>query len=136
MSDRGAYHWQSLPNMKIDALELMDIFDALAGERDPDKLRVMYEQVLELYEGDLYQTGDYRVDDLLEQVEMTPDVSGTWVATVEGDLNGVYYTYCVDVDGETVETNDPYSVTTGVNGNRAMIKRKAFEKYIDSATVV
>ena len=62
VSDRGAYHWENMPDMRIDALELMDIFDALGTERDPDKLRVMYEKVLELYEGDLFQTGDLEGD--------------------------------------------------------------------------
>ncbi len=69
----------------------------------------------------LYQTGDYRVDDLIEQVEMTPDVNGTWTATVEGDLNGTYYTYSVDVDGVTNEACDPYARAVGVNGKRAMV---------------
>ena len=58
VSDRGAYHWESMPGMRIDAIELMDIFDALSTERDVNRQRVLYEQVLELYEGDLYQTGD------------------------------------------------------------------------------
>ena len=53
--------------------------------------------------------------------EMTPDVNGTWVHTVGGDLNGVYYTYSVTRKGETVEACDPYARTTGVNGNRAMV---------------
>ena len=53
--------------------------------------------------------------------DMTADVNGTWVATVEGDLNGVYYTYSVTRKGETVEAVDPYARTTGVNGNRAMV---------------
>ena len=53
--------------------------------------------------------------------EMTPDVNGTWVVTVEGDLNGVYYTYSVTRKGETVEAVDPYARTTGINGNRAMV---------------
>ena len=57
----------------------------------------------------------------LGQVEMTADVNGTWVATVEGDLNGTYYTYSVTRKGETVEACDPYARTTGVNGNRAMV---------------
>lgn len=58
VSDRGAYHWQSLPDMKIDALELMDLFDDVARERDVVRQREMYQQILELYQGDLYQTGD------------------------------------------------------------------------------
>ncbi len=57
----------------------------------------------------------------LGQVEMTADVNGTWVATVEGDLNGTYYTYSVTRKGETVEACDPYARTTGINGNRAMV---------------
>ena len=69
----------------------------------------------------LYASGDYRENDLLEQVEMTPDVNGTWVATVQGDLNGTYYTYSVDVDGVTNEACDPYARAVGVNGKRAMV---------------
>ena len=58
VSDRGAYHWKSTPDMHVDAIELMDLFDALAVERDPDALREMYQRVIELYQGDLFQTGD------------------------------------------------------------------------------
>ena len=69
----------------------------------------------------LYQSGTAGTKDLLEQVEMKSDVDGTWVAEKSGDLNGVYYTYQVEVDGQSVEACDPYARTTGVNGNRAMI---------------
>ncbi len=69
----------------------------------------------------LYTSGTEGTDDLIESVEMTADVNGTWVATVEGDLNGTYYTYSVTRKGETVEAVDPYARTTGVNGNRGMI---------------
>ena len=69
----------------------------------------------------LYASGDYRENDLIEQVEMTADVSGTWIATVEGDLNGTYYTYCVEVDGVVNEACDPYARAVGVNGKRAMV---------------
>ncbi len=62
VSDRGAYHWETLPGMRIDALELMELFDGLSPQRDSDKLREMYERILELYEGDLYQTGDLEGD--------------------------------------------------------------------------
>ena len=69
----------------------------------------------------LYETGDPTAFDLIDQLEMTQDDKGTWVLEVSGDLNGVYYTYQVDVDGETVEACDPYARTTGVNGIRAMV---------------
>ena len=59
--------------------------------------------------------------DRLEKLEMNRDVQGTWVLTVDGDLNGRYYTYMVDVDGKKKEVCDPYARTTGVNGKRAMV---------------
>ena len=62
VSDRGAYHWQSLPGMRIDAVELMELFDALERERDEEAQRGMCRRILELYQGDLYQTGDLEGD--------------------------------------------------------------------------
>ena len=69
----------------------------------------------------LYKTGHPEANDLFEQIPMTSDVNGTWVATAEGDLNGVYYTYEVTVGGQTHIACDPYARTTGVNGQRAMV---------------
>ena len=64
----------------------------------------------------LYNSGDIDSDDLLRQLPMHQDVKGTWVAEETGDLNGVYYTYLVMVDGHMCEACDPYAKTTGVNG--------------------
>ena len=69
----------------------------------------------------LYKSGTEGTEDLIETLEMTADVNGTWVAEKEGDLNGVYYTYVVDVKGVVNEACDPYAKTTGVNGKRAMV---------------
>ena len=69
----------------------------------------------------LYQSGTSGTDDLIETIPMTADVKGTWVAEKTGDLNGVYYTYSVTVDGVTNEACDPYARATGVNGLRAMV---------------
>lgn len=69
----------------------------------------------------LYESGTPDTDDLNEQLDMKQDVNGTWVASKDGDLNGVYYTYLVTVNGEENEACDPYARTTGVNGKRAMV---------------
>lgn len=69
----------------------------------------------------LYRSGTPGTDDLLTQLHMIPDEKGTWVAERMGDLNGLYYTYLVLVDGSMVECCDPYAKSTGVNGLRAMI---------------
>ena len=69
----------------------------------------------------LFASGKSYEDDKTEEIEMAPDVNGTWVASKSGDLNGVYYTYTVVVDGNAAEACDPYARTTGVNGVRAMV---------------
>lgn len=69
----------------------------------------------------LYESGKGYVKDLMESLEMTPDVKGTWTLSKDGDLNGVYYTYSVVIDGVEREACDPYARTTGVNGERAMV---------------
>ena len=69
----------------------------------------------------LYAGGTAGTDDLTAQIPMVSDVCGTWSAVVNGDLNGVYYTYLVTVDGIVTEACDPYARTTGVNGHRAMV---------------
>lgn len=69
----------------------------------------------------LYESGTDGTDDLIKKVDMTAGDAGVWSVTVDGDLNGVYYTYFVTVNGETEEACDPYARTTGVNGKRAMV---------------
>ena len=69
----------------------------------------------------LYASGNEEAEDLIQTVQMVPDVEGTWVVRVEGDLNGTYYTYAVTLGDVVVEACDPYARTTGVNGKRAMV---------------
>ena len=69
----------------------------------------------------LYAGGTEGTQDLLERVPMEKSLKGTWVSEKTGNLNGVYYTYLVTVNGETREACDPYARTTGVNGRRAMV---------------
>ncbi|MCR4897421.1 MAG: type I pullulanase [Lachnospiraceae bacterium] len=69
----------------------------------------------------LYESGNNWLEDLREEIPMTRDVKGTWIAGVDGDLNGTYYTFTALLDGAMVEACDPYARTTGVNGKRAMV---------------
>lgn len=69
----------------------------------------------------LYAGGTAGIEDRIRSVPMTPDVKGTWIAEVQGDLNGTYYTYQVTVDGTSREACDPYAKAVGVNGHRAMV---------------
>ena len=55
----------------------------------------------------LYRSGNPGADDLICQIDMVPDICGTWIAEKYGDLNGVYYTYQVTVMGLTREACDP-----------------------------
>lgn len=54
-------------------------------------------------------------------VSMASAKKGTWVLTLPGDLNGVYYTYTAIVNGIRREACDPYAKACGVNGHRAMV---------------
>ncbi len=47
--------------------------------------------------------------------------NGVWAVAEEGDLNGVYYTLSVTIDGKERETIDPYAKSAGANGRRGMI---------------
>ena len=58
VSDRGAYHWEMQEGIRIDILDVMDIFDQLERTRDDETRRALYQQLIRLYKGDLYQTGD------------------------------------------------------------------------------
>ena len=52
---------------------------------------------------------------------MKSDVNGTWKASLNGDKNGLIYTYRVRVDGVLREAVDPYVRATTVNGLRGVV---------------
>lgn len=58
---------------------------------------------------------------LLGQYPMVPAAKGTWVYTAQGNLHGIYYSYLVTRNGQTVESVDPYARAGGVNGLRGMV---------------
>ncbi len=68
-----------------------------------------------------YRGGNPDAADLIEMLSMTPDVNGTWVTEVAGDISGTYYAYVVKFDGKVYTACDPYARTTGTNGVRAMV---------------
>ncbi len=56
VSDRGAYHWECLPNMTVDMYEIDAIFDRLSENNVPElEQRKLYNLLLEKYAGDLLQ---------------------------------------------------------------------------------
>ena len=62
----------------------------------------------------LYKSGNADAQDLLETLDMTRDIQGTWIASKTGDLNGIYYTYLFHRDEEDVEVCDPYACHSGI----------------------
>ena len=96
--------------------------DDLGASWNPDRTVFrLWAPTAEDVKVNLYRSGTAGCDDLIRQVPMQPDVKGTWLAQCDGDLNGVYYTYLVSLNGKLTEACDPYARTTGVNGNRAMV---------------
>ena len=57
VSDRGAYHWDCSEGVRVDLLELLDLFGRLSTEKERENRRAICAQILSLYKGDLYQTG-------------------------------------------------------------------------------
>ena len=55
----------------------------------------------------IYESGTPDAGNLKQYAKMEKDVKGTWTVTVAGDLNGMYYTYQVNVDGMKNEVGDP-----------------------------
>ena len=82
---------------------------------------VVWAPTAESVDVNIYASGTQGTDDLEKTVKMEKGQNGTWIVTIDGNLNGKYYTYSVKVNGETVEAVDPYARTAGVNGNRGMV---------------
>ena len=70
-----------------------------------------------LYGNDGY---DYSCD-AKKVYSMNKGIKGTWNLELEGDFNGEYYNYLVNIEGKVNEVVDPYAKAVGVNGNRGMV---------------
>ena len=73
----------------------------------------------------IYNTGTPKNlggDDLYQEYEMHQGEQGTWEVTVNGNLEGKYYTYVVsNANYKNFEVVDPYAKSAGINGLRGMI---------------
>mgnify|MGYP002860223109 CR=1 FL=1 len=58
VSGQGTYCWQSLPHVRVDVLEIIDLLNVLRHEPPSPGHRKTTEQLMDLYRGDLYLTGD------------------------------------------------------------------------------
>ena len=91
--------------------------------KDRTTLR-LWSPMAQSVEAVLYQTGDE--GEPIRTIQMTRDASAVWTAVLEGDCAGLYYMYRCTFKNEDgtirhTESQDPYSVATGVNGKRSMI---------------
>lgn len=60
--------------------------------------------------------------DAVQSLELERSEGGTWLATLEGDHAGKYYTFQVQSAGAWLEEKpDPYARAVGTNGRRGMI---------------
>lgn len=72
----------------------------------------------------LYSTGSFYEENaqVLGIKQMLFDAStGVWTATIDGNLDKVYYTYVIKTDKGTHETQDVYAKAVGVNSQRSMV---------------
>ena len=58
VADRGAYHWECLPEMTIDLYELEDVFSRLQDTCDAERKRALYRRMMQLYRGPLLQKSE------------------------------------------------------------------------------
>ena len=56
-----------------------------------------------------------------KRVSLRGEWGGVWELALEGDHDGVYYTYTVNNYGAETTTIDPYAKACGVNGARGMV---------------
>lgn len=82
------------------------------------KFRVWAPTAEEVYLN-LYSEG--KGENIIKTIPLKKDKKGTWVGKEIGDLNGIYYTYSVVVDGVKQEVVDIYAKAVGINGKRGMI---------------
>lgn len=56
-----------------------------------------------------------------KRIPMTRDVDGTWIASLDGDNDGLIYMFQPTVNGNTIDVVDPYAESVTVNGLRSVL---------------
>ena len=68
----------------------------------------------------LYRTGDVNEYSLIEKYELSLE-NNVWVGYFTEDLDGLFYTYEFNHQGDIKESVDLYAKAVGVNGDRTAI---------------
>ncbi|MCX8530371.1 MAG: alpha-amylase family glycosyl hydrolase, partial [Rhodoluna sp.] len=55
------------------------------------------------------------------KIAMTADVNGTWVYSLDGDNDGLIYTYTAVISGHNNQAVDPYATSVTLNGTRGVV---------------
>ena len=58
VSEQGAYRWISGNNVHVDVLDMLELLESVHADSTREERIECYRRVLDLYQGDLYQTGD------------------------------------------------------------------------------
>lgn len=83
---------------------------------------ILWAPTAEKVELALYGNNGYEFDCKVKKVcTMSKGINGTWTTEINGDFNGEYYNYLVNINGKISEVVDPYAKAVGVNGNRGMV---------------
>lgn len=70
----------------------------------------------------LYGDNGYDFDcEAKEVYTMSKGINGTWIVEINGDFNGQFYNYLININGKISEVVDPYAKAVGINGNRGMV---------------
>ena len=67
----------------------------------------------------LYSEGEG--DNLIESIPLQKFEKGVWGITVSKNLDGIFYTYIFEYDGQRNETIDIYAKACGINGDRGAV---------------
>ncbi|MBR5109386.1 MAG: winged helix-turn-helix domain-containing protein [Clostridia bacterium] len=58
VSEQGAYRWISGATVHVDVLDMLELLESVHADSTREERIKCYQRVLELYQGDLFQTGD------------------------------------------------------------------------------